>query len=288
MQFSFLSKKRTPQLTRDSVIRKNSFLFVYVIQINEHGHRSPSIPREKPPGVRRAMIVGGSHPMGMYVEARAMYAQALQRRLDATGARWQVINAAVSGHTTHQGLKVIEHHAAPFDPDVVIFDLGVNDNLPLAMDYAVPDHELAAAPSWATAGADVAGRFAAGRLAKRMLAAARRPAEGAIRVPRERGMQNAGALKALGAERGFEVLFLQQVMLEDMPGEGRGDEAGHIVCTREYPGLEPRVNLCDVFATFGRGAERYFVDTMHANEAGHAVIADAVFAAFEAQGWTAP
>lgn len=255
------------------------------LRINEHGMRGPSVPIEKPPGTRRVLVVGGSHPMGMYVDDRAMYAAALERRLNAMGgSRWQVLNGAVAGHTTWQGLQFVEHHGLQFDPDVVVFDLGVNDVLPLNGAYATPDHEVTSTPSWALEGARILDRSAAGYLLKRALAPTARPAEGEVRVPPEQGRLNAEALVSLADEHGFRPLFLQQVVLRDLPGEGPGETQ----CMRTYEEVGPTVPVCALFDELGSNAEAYFVDTMHANEAGHALIADAIADAFQREGWTAP
>ena len=256
------------------------------LRVNDHGMRSPSVTRAKPAGVQRALVVGGSHPMGMYVEERAAYSAALERRLNRLGGpTWQVLNAAVMGHTTWQGLQYVRHYGLAFEPDVVIFDLGMNDDLPLSIAYASPDEEITNAPAWSRTTATLLDRTAVGQILKRLLAPAAAPPPGAVRVPADRGLANARALEELGRGAGFEPLFVQQVGLHSLPGQGHGETAGRSSCTRDYAELDPRVLLCDRFSALADRAERYFVDSMHANEAGHALIADAILEAFQREGW---
>jgi lysophospholipase L1-like esterase len=119
---------------------------------------------------------------------------------------------------------------------------------------------------------------------KRALEPTARPAEGAVRVPKERGRLNAEALASLAKKHDFHPLFMQQVVLPELPGTG----SGQAECNRAYEGLEPAVAICDLFVDLGPAAERYFVDTMHANESGHALIADAIAEAFRREGWISP
>ena len=258
------------------------------LETNEHGFRSPSVSRAKPDGVRRAIVVGGSHPMGMFVDEHGTYARALERRLArAGGARWQVINASVAGHTTWQGLQYIRHHGLEFEPDVVVFDLGTNDDLPLAVDFAAPDREVTAVPSWLGRGVRLLEPSAAVHLVRRAILPSRRPAAGASRVSVEEGIENLRAVEELGRRVGFEVLFVQQVTLVHPPGMGRA-EVGWTECVRDYDGFAPRVDLCDLFIGLEGDAESYFVDMIHANESGHALIADAMAAKFVEAGWAGP
>jgi hypothetical protein len=140
-------------------------------KLNAFGHRSPPMSREKPEGVRRVMVLGGSHPFGMWVSSNEAYSAVLSERLNAAGPhRWEVMNAASPGHTTFQGKEYLLHTGWQFSPDVVVFDLGMNDDLPLTVDYAAPDHEVAAVPGWAKATAEQADGSAVYRLLQRLLA----------------------------------------------------------------------------------------------------------------------
>lgn len=53
----------------------------------------------------------------------------LQRRLDANGARWRVVNASISGDTTAGGLSRLPGLLAEHRPALVVIELGANDGL---------------------------------------------------------------------------------------------------------------------------------------------------------------
>ena len=53
----------------------------------------------------------------------------LQRRLDAIGARWRVVNASISGDTTAGGLSRLPELLAEHRPALVVIELGANDGL---------------------------------------------------------------------------------------------------------------------------------------------------------------
>ena len=75
------------------------------IRINSLGMRGPEVPVDKPAGVKRVIVLGGSHPMGMWVKANETYAAVLERLLNERHpGQWQVLNAAVAGYTSYQGV----------------------------------------------------------------------------------------------------------------------------------------------------------------------------------------
>lgn len=71
---------------------------------------------------------GDSLTAGLGVAADDSYPSQLQRRLDAAGYRYRVINAGVSGDTTAGGLRRVEW-VLKSRPRLVILELGANDGL---------------------------------------------------------------------------------------------------------------------------------------------------------------
>ncbi len=90
--------------------------------------RTPRSPT--PSALERPRIVafGDSLTSGLGVGAEEAYPAQLQRRLDAAGLRFRVINAGVSGDTTAGGLRRVAW-ALQSKPAVVILELGGNDGL---------------------------------------------------------------------------------------------------------------------------------------------------------------
>ena len=76
----------------------------------------------------RIVAFGDSLTAGLGVQADESYPAQLQRRLDALGYAYRVINAGVSGDTTAGGLRRVSW-ILNNKPDVVILELGANDGL---------------------------------------------------------------------------------------------------------------------------------------------------------------
>jgi acyl-CoA thioesterase-1 len=78
----------------------------------------------------RPLIVcfGDSLTAGYGIEPSASYPADLQRRLDAAGYRYRVINEGVSGNTTKDGLERIGRVLAR-KPQIVVLEFGGNDGL---------------------------------------------------------------------------------------------------------------------------------------------------------------
>jgi acyl-CoA thioesterase I len=78
----------------------------------------------------RPVIVafGDSLTSGHGVDPAKNYPSALQKKIDAEGYRYQVVNAGVSGDTSDQGLNRIQS-VVDLHPAIVIVELGANDGL---------------------------------------------------------------------------------------------------------------------------------------------------------------
>ncbi|MBX9658999.1 MAG: arylesterase [Nitrospiraceae bacterium] len=76
----------------------------------------------------RIVAFGDSLTAGLGVATDETYPAELQRRLDALGLRYRVINAGVSGETTAGGLRRVPWILRS-KPEIVILELGANDGL---------------------------------------------------------------------------------------------------------------------------------------------------------------
>lgn len=251
--------------------------------VNEWGHRGPPMDLAKPPGGRRAMVLGGSHPYGMWVGTSEAYSSVLADLIAARGGpKWEVLNAACPGHTTFQGLQYLRGEGVRYAPDVVIFDLGTNDSLPLSLAYARPDHEVQAVPREVEVSTSALQGSAVYRLLRKALeGSVGRPEAGAVRVPPARRAENQRQVAALARERGFKVLFVSQVAVSSWNGPGPAS------CNYRpsEDGFVPEVDICGLFEGRGDDAGRFFVDRMHANPAGHRLIAEEIMRRMEELGW---
>jgi lysophospholipase L1-like esterase len=240
------------------------------LRLNEHGHRNPPTTKAKAAGSKRILVLGGSHPFGMWVSTAESYSAVLEASLPG----WEVLNAACPGHTTFQGRQYLEHRGLAFEPDIVIFDLGVNDELPLSPDFAQPDHVVQAVPWWITQAVSLADLSSTYLLLKRALAGRVEP-QGDVRVPPQNRRTNVAAARALSEAAGAKFLLVSQLYAE---------KSG-VVCTEDYSGQGEVLDLCPVFAVHGADVGRFFHDPIHANAPGHAVIAEALGTKLRALGW---
>lgn len=96
---------------------------------NSLGFRGPEITLEKPAGVVRVVLLGGSTTHGWFVSDDETIAAHLQRLLAerAPERRFEVINAALDGYDSYQVLERLRIDVVPLKPDVVIINSGIND-----------------------------------------------------------------------------------------------------------------------------------------------------------------
>jgi acyl-CoA thioesterase I len=93
----------------------------------EHESESPAVSGNRDD---RPVIIafGDSLTSGLGVDPDNNYPAKLQRKIDAEGYRYRVVNAGVSGDTSDQGLNRIQS-AIDLHPAIVIVELGANDGL---------------------------------------------------------------------------------------------------------------------------------------------------------------
>jgi D-alanyl-lipoteichoic acid acyltransferase DltB (MBOAT superfamily) len=93
-------------------------------ETNSFGMRDREHTPTKPPGTYRIALLGSSHVMGFGLPAKDMFKTILEERLnvDSAGAtRFELLNFAVPGMSPAGDDWILEHHAAQFSPDLVIF-----------------------------------------------------------------------------------------------------------------------------------------------------------------------
>ncbi|MDP8254894.1 MAG: GDSL-type esterase/lipase family protein [Candidatus Alcyoniella australis] len=96
----------------------------------EVNFRSGVIPFDKPPGVFRIIVIGGSNVYGDGVdELSDVFTEVLERRLNSHGANveFEVINSGVSGYNSFQ-LMILDHeYLSRYEFDLSILYLNRND-----------------------------------------------------------------------------------------------------------------------------------------------------------------
>ena len=113
-----------PHYTREVDHRE----FRYTLRTNSFGLRSPETTLEKPPGVRRIVLLGDSFTEGVGVEDGKRWSDLLGPLLEArTGCPVEVINCAESGTGPDDYLRAYAQLCGDFEPDLTVAGLFQND-----------------------------------------------------------------------------------------------------------------------------------------------------------------
>lgn len=111
------------------------------VSTNSFSLRGPETTRARPEGTYRVLVLGDSTLFGHGVREDETFAQRLERELAPVAAPHpvEVLNGAVQGYTTWQGLDFLERQGLRFDPTLLI--VGFNNDPEIDL---VPDRERAA------------------------------------------------------------------------------------------------------------------------------------------------
>jgi acyl-CoA thioesterase-1 len=88
-------------------------------------------PAAKPDdsGRPKIVVLGDSLTAGLGLLELQAYPALLQKKLDAEGYRWEVVNAGISGDTSAAGLQRLDWALGQGDVRIMILELGANDGL---------------------------------------------------------------------------------------------------------------------------------------------------------------
>ncbi len=96
---------------------------------NSLGYRDNEHRLAKPPGLRRALVLGDSFTWGAKVEFDDAYPRRLERGLARhRGESWEVISLARSGMNTVEEAEQLGSEGLAYDPDVVVLGYCLNDS----------------------------------------------------------------------------------------------------------------------------------------------------------------
>lgn len=95
------------------------------VAVNSHGLRDPERPREKPPGVRRVLVLGDSFTFGSAVGQEEPYSRRLEGLL---GPGVQVVNGGVPRYSTVQEARWLVVHGLLWEPDALVLGFFVGND----------------------------------------------------------------------------------------------------------------------------------------------------------------
>jgi lysophospholipase L1-like esterase len=98
-------------------------------KINSRGLRGEIVPYQKKKGEIRLLFLGDSCAFGWGVSYENTYSNVVKSLLQERfpGVDFEIINAAVPGYSSYQGLKYYKKELYKYNPDFVIIFFGAND-----------------------------------------------------------------------------------------------------------------------------------------------------------------
>jgi lysophospholipase L1-like esterase len=271
-------------------------------RVNQLGLRGPETTAEKPPGVRRVVVLGDSIAFGYWVSDEQGFARQLETLLNAghpAGVRVEVLNFGVPGYNLEQEIEALRSKALAFAPDLVVVLFCLNDLEGLF------SYELGLVQERTERRRTLPGRIrewlvARSRLfswveyrlteleARRSFVRARNPLEGPLYAEALSQQQQAlqgqlAVLRSLLASRGIPGMLVVVPVLGD-----RFERYPHRALHRavaEAAAAESlaTVDLVDCFAAYAFRDLR--IDVVHPSPLGHRVAAHAVRDALCVRGW---
>jgi lysophospholipase L1-like esterase len=102
----------------------------HLVSINSKGLRDREFDYEKPPDVRRIVMLGDSMTEGMQVALNETASKQLEHLLHEKGySNYEVLNFGVSAYGTTQQLLYYTREAVKYDPDIIVVNLFFGNDL---------------------------------------------------------------------------------------------------------------------------------------------------------------
>ena len=259
--------------------------------INQRGFRGDEFSEKKLPGSRRVVCLGDSTAHGLRTPAPKSWIgrtqHALRNRLGTDGI--EVLNLAVPGYTSFQGLRLFELEARRYEPDVVVAAFGAfNDWVPAV---GRPDAEQHNRPAWhririaqwllaltaSTPQDDGPQTVQEAELLVKKLDTSK--LVGDRRVPLEAFERNLRALAHAVHASGARFVIVIQPLPQDT--RTRNPAAADYAARARQVAADVADGLADGWTSFAKLPEtdQLFIDFCHLNADGHGALAPAVIEA---------
>jgi lysophospholipase L1-like esterase len=247
------------------------------VRVSSLGLRGPEIARPRPADRRRLACFGDSITFGYGVSDEETYPHALGVELASRGV--EVINAGVTGFTSHQVLAFLKRMAPLVQPDVTTFCVGWNDGNRRPVDDREYERRLRMV-SRLDGTLDHIYLFRGMKAAYLRAAAVKGidPAQGAprddYRVSLPQYRQNLEAIVSVCRQRGIQPVFVG-LPRRRMTGEPpvQAPYAAVLVETGKALGV-PVLDSGDLgLGTTLPDNQAYFIDTLHLNPEGNRLLA---------------
>jgi len=92
-----------------------------VVSINKDGYRDIEYSQNKAPGVYRILLLGDSIVFGLGVNLEDTFAKVLEKRLNQTGNRYEVLNGGLPDSSPYFQLHFFKNTFSGYNPDMIIW-----------------------------------------------------------------------------------------------------------------------------------------------------------------------
>ncbi|MBN1355725.1 SGNH/GDSL hydrolase family protein [bacterium] len=131
----FIRRSDIPGLLYELKPDLNTWYQMVPFSTNSRGMADDEYSVSKPPGTYRVAVLGDSVSMAYGVPHKDNYHSLLEQRLNSPDSAlvFEFLNFAVGGYGLPQYVAMLEHKALPFDPDMIMVGVYLNDFLALAL-----------------------------------------------------------------------------------------------------------------------------------------------------------
>lgn len=240
---------------------------------NSLGFRDREHSVLKPEGVFRILVLGDSITQGLGVRDDAeVFTAVLERELEASPGRFEVLNFGVSGYNTQQEVETLRQKGLVYAPDLVVLAYCSNDT-------RVDSGGILPQLSDERQRFDRMPRFlltsALFRLAYTRLASRRRDSRDLFpEIRKNTVVEYLDVLAGLSTEAGFEVLVVSFPRLDGVLEEGSDGDLARLKQAAARHGF----HFFDLAAALGECAadRRIAFDPLHPNADGHRCAGEAI------------
>jgi len=98
-----------------------------VVTINKDGYRDIEYSQKKAPGVYRILLLGDSMVFGLGVNLEDTFAKVLEKQLNQTGNRYEVLNGGLPDSSLYFQLHFFKNTFSGYNPDIIIWFYSPSD-----------------------------------------------------------------------------------------------------------------------------------------------------------------
>lgn len=260
--------------------------------VNRLGMRGPDLPRDKPAGERRVLLVGDSTVFGVLVADADIFARRAEVALQGVDPAIRVLNGAAPGWSSWQARRALEERLGELEPDLLVIATLWSDaqgaREPDAVRFTPISPLLARSHAYVLLREWVNELRSGGRV-EEVKVGLLPPGPGGrgaptLRVPLDAYRDNLEAMAAQEEAMGGQVAFLVLPCVRDPAGGGVGDFRDDYRQAMRQAAERYGAPIADTPAAFvGTSPSQLFLDEVHPTAAGHAVVAEVLAQALD--GW---